>query len=243
MAPDGLGGVTWGSSSTSCWARRELPAISHIGPSAVVVRSHLAAVPFDHDDPERARGLPLLDVVLAVTGKKRCGRRYCESTLEHRMVYAGRPHRELGAWHDLSVAVHDEESGLRATVTYGILRDAGVFRSHVPWDRYSDAVTRILTSFLESMAAKASVTRLSGNVASGSMRAASWSVSWGGTLTKRAAGTVNTSAMPPSPPPCRPHGTRTRRNCRYSHRSSNPVPLGLQWPQGRDGSARRPRCP
>ena len=76
-------------------------------------------------------GLPLLDVVVAGSGRKWSGRRYCESVVGSRMRYVGHTEREDEQWFELAVSLADTSTELRATVTYQVLRDGGALRSSV----------------------------------------------------------------------------------------------------------------
>jgi alpha-galactosidase len=80
-------------------------------------------------DEHRAAGLPLLDVLVAGSGRSWSGRRYSESIVGHRMRYVDHREHDDAKWHELSVDLEDPASGLWATVTYRILRDVGVLRS------------------------------------------------------------------------------------------------------------------
>ena len=88
-----------------------------------------------------AIGLPLLDVVVAGSGRSWSGRRYCESVVGNRMRYAGHTEREGAQWFELEVSLEDTFTGLRASVTYEVLLGAGALRSRGQDDeRRSSAV-------------------------------------------------------------------------------------------------------
>jgi alpha-galactosidase len=108
-----------------------VPMLTYLGPPSSAPAGPATGHAVGHGDDESVTGLPLVDVVLAGTGSKWSGRRYCESVVGHRMVYAGHRHRDAGAWHELSVVLVDEETGLEATVSYEILGDVGALRARV----------------------------------------------------------------------------------------------------------------
>ncbi|HUC15236.1 MAG TPA: glycoside hydrolase family 36 protein, partial [Acidimicrobiales bacterium] len=76
-------------------------------------------------------GLPLLDVVVAGSGRRWSGRRYCESVVGNRMRFVGHTEREGAQWFELGVSLEDTRTGLRATVTYQVLVGGGALRSRV----------------------------------------------------------------------------------------------------------------
>ena len=76
-----------------------------------------------------AGGLPLLDVVVAGSGRSWSGRRYSESVVGNRMRYVGHSEHEDGTWHELAVALEDPGTGLGVMVTYQVLLGGGVVRS------------------------------------------------------------------------------------------------------------------
>ena len=82
------------------------------------------------DGPE-ATGLPLLDVVVAESGRRWAGWRYCESVVGNRMRYVGHSERQDDQWFELGVSLEDIATGLKATVTYQVLRSGGALRSWV----------------------------------------------------------------------------------------------------------------
>jgi alpha-galactosidase len=94
----------------------------------------------------RRAGLPLLDVVVAGSGRSWSGRRYSESVVGHRMRYVGHSEHEEARWQELAVDLEDPGTGLVATVLYRILRDGGVLRS---WARLTNRGEVALT--LESV--------------------------------------------------------------------------------------------
>lgn len=78
-----------------------------------------------------AMGLPLLDVVVAGSGRGWSGKRYSESVVGHRMRWAGSSEQDDGAWHELHLGLEDPGSGLMATIVYRVLKGGGVLRSRV----------------------------------------------------------------------------------------------------------------
>ncbi len=78
-----------------------------------------------------AIGLPLLDVVVAGSGRSWSGRRYCESVVGNRMRYAGHTEREGAQWFELEVSLEDTFTGLGASVSYQVLLGGGALRSRV----------------------------------------------------------------------------------------------------------------
>jgi alpha-galactosidase len=76
-------------------------------------------------------GLPLLDVLLAGSGRQWAGQRYSESVVGGRMRYVSHDLREDGPWGLLEIALHDPVTGLEATVSYRRLADVGALRSSV----------------------------------------------------------------------------------------------------------------
>ena len=76
-------------------------------------------------------GLPLLDVLLAGSGRQWAGRRYSESVVGARMRYLGHDLRDDGPWGLLRIALEDPVTGLAATVAYRRLTDVGILRSSV----------------------------------------------------------------------------------------------------------------
>ena len=97
-------------------------------------------------------GLPLLDVVLAGTGRTMSGRRYSESVVGNRMLYVGHNEHDDATWHELSVALNDPSTGLSATVIYQVLRGGGVLRSLTKLANNGDLplIVESVTSFLGS---------------------------------------------------------------------------------------------
>ena len=59
-----------------------------------------------------AIGLPLLDVVVAGSGRRWSGRRYCESVVGNRMRYVGHTEQDDDQWFELEVALEDPCTGL-----------------------------------------------------------------------------------------------------------------------------------
>ncbi|HTV10926.1 MAG TPA: alpha-galactosidase [Acidimicrobiales bacterium] len=104
------------------------------------------------DSPDQAPylGLPLLDVVVAGSGKCWAGRRYSESVVGSRMLYTHHDEEDVGPWHRLQVGLEDPGSGLAATVVYEILRGAGALRSRALVANRGNAPVTLesVTSFL-----------------------------------------------------------------------------------------------
>jgi alpha-galactosidase len=82
-------------------------------------------------DAPGAIGLPLVDAVVAGSGRSWSGRRYCESVVGNRMRYVGHTEREDDQWFELAVSLEDSSTGLQATATYQVLRAGGALRSRV----------------------------------------------------------------------------------------------------------------
>jgi alpha-galactosidase len=78
-----------------------------------------------------AIGLPLLDVVVAGSGRRWSGRRYCESVVGNRMRYVSHTEREGAQWFELEVSLEDTCTGLRASVSYQVLLGGGALCSRV----------------------------------------------------------------------------------------------------------------
>jgi alpha-galactosidase len=81
--------------------------------------------------PSEGCGLPLLDVLLAGSGREWAGQRYSESVVGARMRYIGHALGEDGPWRTLELELQDSVSALRALVSYRCLSGAGVLRSSV----------------------------------------------------------------------------------------------------------------
>lgn len=98
----------------------------------------------------RAMGLPLLDVVVAGSGRNWSGRRYSESVVGGRMRYVGSSEQDVGAWRELRVELADPATGLAATVIYEVLRGAGVLRSRAKLTNEGESPVTVesVTSFL-----------------------------------------------------------------------------------------------
>jgi len=79
--------------------------------------------------------LPLVDVVVAGTGRRWSGRRYCESVVGNRLRYVAHRETDRGPWHEVEVDLEDPGSGLAVTVSYQILVDGGTLRS---WARVAN---------------------------------------------------------------------------------------------------------
>ena len=97
-------------------------------------------------------GLPLLDVLLAGSGRRWAGQRYSESVVGGRMRYVSHDVREDGAWSLLEIALLDPVSELAATVSYQRLADIGVLRSSVSLRNAGDSPLTVesVSSFLGS---------------------------------------------------------------------------------------------
>ncbi|HYA44260.1 MAG TPA: alpha-galactosidase, partial [Acidimicrobiales bacterium] len=91
-------------------------------------------------------GLPLLDVILAGSGRRWSGRRYAESLVGNRMRYVDHGEFEDNRWHELRVVLEDPETRLAATVTYRVLKSGGALRS---WTKLTNGGVSPLT--LESV--------------------------------------------------------------------------------------------
>jgi alpha-galactosidase len=102
--------------------------------------------------PRSVPGLPLLDVLVAGSGRQWAGRRYSESVVGGRMRYVGHDLREDGPWSVLRIALKDPLSGLAATVTYRRLTGVGVLRSWVTLENAGGSPLTIesVSSFLGS---------------------------------------------------------------------------------------------
>ncbi len=102
------------------------------------------------EDGRRTMGLPLLDVVVAGSGRSWSGRRYSESVVGGRMRYVDCTEKDDGVWHEVRVALIDPDTGLAATVVYNILRGGGVLRSRaILTNRGASPLTvESVTSFL-----------------------------------------------------------------------------------------------
>jgi alpha-galactosidase len=73
--------------------------------------------------------LPLVDIVLAGSGRAWSGTRYMESVVGQQLVYLGHEERDDGPWHELKVRLQDAPSGLRAEAVYRVLPGRGALRS------------------------------------------------------------------------------------------------------------------
>ncbi len=83
-----------------------------------------------HDGrPGHVPGLPLLDVMLAGSGRQWAGRRYSESVVGNRMTYVSHELHADGPWRVLEISLRDPVTELAATVSYRILTDVGVLCS------------------------------------------------------------------------------------------------------------------
>ena len=79
-------------------------------------------------DPTQ-RGLPLVDVMLAGTGRDWAGLRYSQSSVGRRLRYVGHESERQGPFSTLAVTLQDPDTGLIATTTYRRLDDTGVLSS------------------------------------------------------------------------------------------------------------------
>ena len=96
-----------------------------------------------------AGGVPILDVVVAGSGRSWSGRRYSESVVGNRMRYVGHSEHEDATWHELAVALEDQVTGLTATVTYQVLLAGGVVRGRRLTNNGASPLTlESVTSFL-----------------------------------------------------------------------------------------------
>jgi alpha-galactosidase len=95
-------------------------------------------------------GLPLVDVVLAGSGRAWSGSRYCESVAGQRMRYEGHRSRDDGDWHEVTVTLQDPVTGLRAQACYRVLAGQGAVRSSVRLrnDGSEPVTVESVTSFL-----------------------------------------------------------------------------------------------
>lgn len=96
--------------------------------------------------------LPLLDVLLAGSGRQWAGQRYSESAVGSRMRYVSHDLRDDGPWSQLEIVLRDPVSGLEATVSYRRLTNVGVLRSSVTLKNAGTAPLTIesVSSFLGS---------------------------------------------------------------------------------------------
>jgi alpha-galactosidase len=97
-------------------------------------------------------GLPVLDVLLAGSGRQWTGQRYSESVVGSRMRYVSHDVREDGPWSLLEIALLDPVTELAATVSYRRLADVGVLRSSVTLKNAGDSPLAVesVSSFLGS---------------------------------------------------------------------------------------------
>jgi len=130
-----------------CWRDEALALRIQVDGEGVARLAHLAPPPRDAaargaggpvlgqaevpSNVPGAIGLPLLDVVVAGSGRTWSGRRYCESVVGSRMRYIGHTQRDDDQWSELGVSLEDTSTGLHATVTYQVLRSTGALRSQV----------------------------------------------------------------------------------------------------------------
>jgi alpha-galactosidase len=78
-----------------------------------------------------AQGLPLVDVIVAGTGRSWSGSRYAESVVGHRLRYLDHEQDADHEWRQLRIELEDPETGLRAEVFYQVLTGRGAVRSWV----------------------------------------------------------------------------------------------------------------
>ena len=74
-------------------------------------------------------GVPLVDVIVAGSGRAWSGRRYMESVVGQRLRYRDHEERRDGSWHELKVRLEDPAGGLRADAVYRVLEGRGALRS------------------------------------------------------------------------------------------------------------------
>jgi alpha-galactosidase len=101
-----------------------------------------ARVPAVAADPAH-RGLPLIDVMIAGTGRSWAGLRYSESAVGAQLRYVEHRAERDGLFNTLTVRLHDPDSGLAAIVTYARLDDAGVLRSRTRLVNEGDAALTV----------------------------------------------------------------------------------------------------
>lgn len=142
------------------WCDSALRALVDVGADGVARLSLVAPAPrgsgarpdgaaTDHE-LARATGLPLVDVVVAGSGRGWSGRRYADSVVGRRMCYVGHEERDEGPWHELQVTLEDAATGLAAIVHYQFLRDGGVVRSRTTLSNGGSVPVTVesVTSFL-----------------------------------------------------------------------------------------------
>jgi alpha-galactosidase len=78
-----------------------------------------------------AQGLPLVDVIVAGTGRSWSGSRYAESVVGHRLRYLDHEQDADHEWRQLRIELEDPATGLRAEVFYQVLTGRGAVRSWV----------------------------------------------------------------------------------------------------------------
>jgi alpha-galactosidase len=143
------------------WSDDALELRVEVDDEGVARLSRLAPTPIDKagaglsrdasdSDENRAVGLPLLDVVVAGSGRSESGRRYSESVVGQRMRYVGYAENDSAPWHELAVALEDPGTGLAATVSYQVLPAGGVLRSRTTLTNAGVAPLTVesVTSFL-----------------------------------------------------------------------------------------------
>jgi alpha-galactosidase len=123
------------------WADEALELRIEVGEDGKARLVHIAAgavgpsarAPWGEDRPvgngRAAAGLPLVDVVVAGSGRAWSGRRYVESVVGDRLSYIGHDERADGPWRELQVDLQDPSTGLKAEVIYRVLEGHGVLRA------------------------------------------------------------------------------------------------------------------
>jgi alpha-galactosidase len=117
-----------------------VPRLTRFAPGPVEL-AHRAAPPL---------GLPLVDVVLAGSGRAWSGSRYCESAAGQRLRYREHAVRSDGQWQEIIVALADPVTALGAEVRYRVLKGQGTVRCLVRLvnDGNEPVTVESVTSFL-----------------------------------------------------------------------------------------------
>ena len=105
-----------------------VPRLCHLAATGLDGELEAASTSPAADPPT---GLPLLDVLVAGSGRAWAGRRYSESVVGSRMRYVGHELQDDGPWSVLQIELTDPDTGLAATVAYRLLTGVGVLRSTV----------------------------------------------------------------------------------------------------------------
>lgn len=126
------GAVRWADSALELIIALDPEGIArlHLSPRADQTAEESRIVVTDKSlaDPAQS-GLPLVDVMLAGTGRDWAGLRYSQSSVGRRLRYVGHETARRGPFSTLAVTLQDPDTGLVATVTYRRLDDAGVLSS------------------------------------------------------------------------------------------------------------------